>query len=37
MTYNAVNGVAILLFPELKASDVFICMVKTKAERYTYS
>ncbi|KAH0910953.1 hypothetical protein HID58_034274 [Brassica napus] len=36
MTYNAVNGVAILLFPELKASDVFICMVKTKAERFFY-
>ncbi|CAN6923792.1 unnamed protein product [Brassica oleracea] len=35
MTYNGVNGVVKLLFPELKASDVFIGMVKTKAERYT--
>ncbi|CAN6866993.1 unnamed protein product [Brassica oleracea] len=35
MTYNSVNGVVKLLFPELKASDVFIGMVKTKAERYT--
>ena len=35
MTYNGVNGVVKLLFPELKASDVFICMAKTKAERYT--